>query len=80
VLNDQNPITDAKRNNTNADGNLGQKWGSTKLSKSRSPMKRKFTATRIAMNQEKKNCQDRGEGGGQKRKPDSLIVRINNRP
>jgi hypothetical protein len=60
-----------------ANGSLVFKGGNTKLSKSTSPRSKKFTITRLATSQEQKNCQDRGVGGGQKRKPGNFIVRTN---
>ena len=60
-----------------ANGSLCIKGDNTKLSKSNNPMNRKFTITRLATNQEKKNCQDRALGGGQKRKPGNFIVSTN---
>jgi len=73
-------MTEPKKNNANAIGNLSRRLGKKKLSRSSSPMNKKFTAITLAMSQEKKNCQDRWDGGGQNRKPGNLIVKINNTP
>jgi hypothetical protein len=52
-------MADPNRNNSNTKGSLDRKGDRKKLSKSRNPMSRKFATTRPAINQERKNCQDR---------------------
>lgn len=77
VKNAHPPISEPMTKMVIAKGSLCLKGGSTKLSKSSSPMNRKLTITKLATNQEKKNCQDRALGGGQKRNPGNCIVSTN---
>jgi hypothetical protein len=71
------PINDPSTKILIAYGSLCFKENNPKLSKSSNPISRKFTKTKPTINQEKKNCQDRAFGGGQKRKPGNFMVSTN---
>ena len=58
VPNAQEPNNEPIKKRLMANGSLCFKLGSMKLSKSNSPKTRKFTATKPAINQDTKNCQD----------------------